>query len=69
MQTWRDYFEDKRIRKQFMVMRELEGEPKDLEDKVLNAELHKIFGMPKNGVEADITNLFYGIHMDMRTMT
>ncbi|RHY29459.1 hypothetical protein DYB32_005112 [Aphanomyces invadans] len=52
--------------KQFMVMRELEGEPKDLKDKVLEEELRKIVGMPKNGVEADITNLFYGIHMDMK---
>ncbi|RHY19949.1 hypothetical protein DYB32_010137 [Aphanomyces invadans] len=66
MQTWKECFEDKRMLKQVMVMRELEGEPKDLEDKVLEAELRKIVGMPKNGVEADITNLFYGIHMDMK---
>ncbi|ETV82255.1 hypothetical protein H257_04955 [Aphanomyces astaci] len=49
---WKECFEDKRLLKQFMIMRKLRGDPKELDE--------------ANGVEADIPLLFHGIHMDMK---
>ncbi|ETW02809.1 hypothetical protein H310_05294 [Aphanomyces invadans] len=66
MQTWKESFEDKHMLKQFMAMHELAGGPKGLDDNAPEAELRNIVEMPKNGIEVDITNLFYGIHMEMK---
>ncbi|RHY68456.1 hypothetical protein DYB30_012807 [Aphanomyces astaci] len=63
---WKECFEDKRLLKQFMIMRKLRGDPKELDEAVLETELRKIVDEPKNGVEADIPLLFHGIHMDMK---
>ncbi|KAF0705180.1 hypothetical protein AaE_014629, partial [Aphanomyces astaci] len=49
-----------------MIMRKLRGDPKELDETVLETELRKIVDEPKNGVEADIPLLFHGIHMDMK---
>ncbi|ETV83437.1 hypothetical protein H257_04164 [Aphanomyces astaci] len=63
---WKECFEDKRLLKQFMIKRKLRGDPKELDETVLETELRKIFDEPKDGVEADIPLLFHGIHLDMK---
>ncbi|RQM26955.1 hypothetical protein B5M09_009866 [Aphanomyces astaci] len=52
--------------KQFMLIRKLRGDPKELYEAALETKLLKIINEPKNGVEADIPLLFHGIHMDMK---
>ncbi|RQM30281.1 hypothetical protein B5M09_012635, partial [Aphanomyces astaci] len=49
-----------------MVMRKLRGDPKELDEAVLETELRKIVDEPKNCIDADIPLLFHGIHMDMK---
>ncbi|ETV77207.1 hypothetical protein H257_09094 [Aphanomyces astaci] len=51
---------------EFMLIRKLRGDPKELYEAALETELLKIINEPKNGVEADIPLLFHGIHMDMK---
>ncbi|RHY25398.1 hypothetical protein DYB25_013061, partial [Aphanomyces astaci] len=63
---WKECFEDKRLLKQFMIMRKLRCDPKELDEAVLETELRKIVDESENGVEADIPLLFHGIHMDMK---
>ncbi|RHY00150.1 hypothetical protein DYB25_008989 [Aphanomyces astaci] len=49
-----------------MIKCKLRGDPKELDEAVLEPELRKIVVEPKNGVEVDIPLLFHGIHMDMK---
>ncbi|RLN99171.1 hypothetical protein DYB28_003616 [Aphanomyces astaci] len=49
-----------------MIMRKLRGDPKALDESVLETELRKIVDEPKNGVDVDIPLLFHGIHIDRR---
>ncbi|KAF0705197.1 hypothetical protein AaE_014624 [Aphanomyces astaci] len=63
---WKECFEGKILLKQFMLIRKLRGDPKELYEAVLETELLKIIDEPKNGAEADIPLLFHGIHMDMK---
>ncbi|RHY18100.1 hypothetical protein DYB36_012742 [Aphanomyces astaci] len=63
---WKEFFEDKRLLKQFMIMFKLRGDPKVLDEAVLKIELQNIVDETKNSVEADILLLFHGIHMDMK---